>query len=434
MFRDPLFGRRGTLASSVVLTALALAQPVALGQPRAPTLCVEATNGCEPAVTQWDYPWYPNFDMRAVPWHTASGGWGPQVRLAAPAAPSTTRAVTVNSRAEFNAAASVAGTRITIATGWAGNTTASITANDIDVIIPRGVSVGAIEIGSYPRNTPISRVRIRGTTPGAYSGGRMGQYRDYSLVTDVIIDGIDMNGDSGYPTFETNAAFRVDSTRVAIVNVRAIAAGPIWLGSAKHVFIGNSNMYHGAATRSAVGYIEGWGIRNTGGPITIVDSRLQGTRYHNLRPQSVGGTGELFYAARNTFVATAEGRTSWTWNNLGNGPWNGQGAIFENNSIYGYAAPGCPFAADLSVNHVTWSRVSNNNFYGAGNVVFNQEYLNRQASAGAGGSGSHDWSTGNTFQTFTQFPAWGGPGDPRQIPLPNGMTVVSGEGQCPSIG
>ena len=145
------------------------------------------------------YPHYPALNLNDIPWHTAAGGWGPQVRLEAPALPVTTRSVTVNSRTEFNSAASTAGTRITVATGWPGNTVATINANDIDVIIPAGVAVGAIEMGGWPRTSPLARIRIRGTTPGTHSGGRMGQYRDYSLVSDVVIDGIDINGDSPWP-------------------------------------------------------------------------------------------------------------------------------------------------------------------------------------------------------------------------------------------
>ena len=122
-----------------------------------------------PPPTAGSYPHYPALNLNAIPWHTAAGGWGPRVTLEAPALPVTTRSVTVNSRTEFNAAASVAGTRITVATGWPGNTVATINSSDIDVIIPTGISIGAIEFGNWPRDYAISRVRIRGTTPGTHS-------------------------------------------------------------------------------------------------------------------------------------------------------------------------------------------------------------------------------------------------------------------------
>jgi hypothetical protein len=420
------------LSSAVAASLLLAASTLADAQPRPPKLCVDVPGGCAPEVDSAAYPHYPALNLNAIPWHTAAGPWGPRVRIEAPALPSISRSVTVNSRAEFNAAASVAGTRITIATGWAGNSTATINASDIEVIIPAGVAVGAIEIGAWPRSSAISRVRIRGPVAGTHSGGRMGQYRDFELASDIIIDGIDVNGDSGFGGGETNQAFRASGTRLAILNSRVISAGYNWLGSAKQVVIANSNFYHGAAARSAVGFVEGWGIRNTGGPLTIVDSRIQGTRYHNLRTQSVGGSGELLYVNRTTFVAVAEGRTAWMWNNLGTGN-RGQGAIIENSAVYSYTAPGCGLGQEISAADVGYSRLRNNRFFGAGNAVYSQAYLDAQAASGGGSPGDHDWSVGNSFSVLTSLPAWAGPGDPRQVPLPAGLTLISGEGACPSF-
>ncbi len=431
----PVFFDRVRRARWVLLFAASAATALVYALPKPPTLCLDDANGCQPVVSSGTYPLYPAFDLNQIPWHTGSGAWGPQVRIQAPAVPVTTRSVTVNSRTEFNTAAAVAGTRITIATGWAGNTVATINASDVDVIIPAGVSIGAVEMGSWPRATAIVRVRIRGPVPGTHSGGRMGQFRDFNLVTDVILDGIDINGDSGFGPGETYQALRVGATRMAILNSRIIAPGYLLLGGARHLFIGNTNMYHGASPRSQVGFVEGWGIRNGAGPITIVDSRIQGTRYHNLRPQSEGGTGELLYVGRSTLVGVAEGRTAWMWNNLGaggNAPnANGQGAIIENSNIYSYAAPGCGFGEEINAMNVTFSRIRNNRFFGGGTAVFTQSGLDSAAAQGA--TGSHDWTVGNTFAPLTALPAWGGPGDPTQVPLPAGMTLITGEGSCPSF-
>lgn len=365
------------------------------------------------------YPLYPALDMASIPWHVAAGPWGAQVPLQAPALPVTTRQVSVSSASAFTQAAAVAGTQITVTAGWAGNSIVTINASDVDVILPAGVAVGAIEMGGWPRTTPIARVRIRGE-------GRMGQLRatpgTAGIYTDVVLDGVSMNGDSAFGGAETNQAFRVDVTRFAVLNVRAIAAGYVWLGGAKHVVIANSNFYHGAATRAATGFAEGWGIRNTGGPITIVDSRIQGTRYHNIRAQAVNSTDEtLLYITRSTIVGAAEGRTAWLWNNLNNGPWFGRGAILERNDIYTYSAAGCVFGAEISSANVTWSRIANNRFFGGGGAVF--------SGVNANGGGTE----GNVFAALSSLPAWAGPGDPTQVPLPNGMAVIAGEWACPGF-
>lgn len=378
-----------------------------------------ATQACsEPPPPSGDaYPLYPALNLAQIPWHVGAGAWGPQVRLQAPALPVTTRTVTVRSQAEFNAAAAVSGTAITIAQGWAPNTSVTINANDIDVTIPRGVVIGGIELGAFPRTAALARIRIRGE-------GRMGQYRDYDLVSDVVIDGVDMNGDGQWTgTGEGITVFRLNATRAAVLNVRAVSAGPIWLGDARHVVIANSNLYHGAATRAAVGWAEGWGVRNSSGPLVIVDSRIQGTRYHNLRVHTHSRPGELLYVTRSTLVAAAEGRTTWMWTNLGQGT-RGQSGILHDNDIYTYS--NCWAGFEIGTTDVDHAAITNNRFYGGGNAVGSQAYLN--AAVRGGGA-----ATGNTFAPLVAFPAWSGRGNPLDIPLPAGMTFQNGEGACPGF-
>jgi hypothetical protein len=405
--------------------------------------CTANTDGCAQGCTnstgvesewpecQHQVGSFPGLNLGSIPWHNGSGAWGPQVLIEYPSLPVTMKTVNVSTPQEFRYAASDPGTEIVITTGWAGNLNVVINANDIDVVIPPNVAIGGVELGTWPRQTPISRVRIRGPVPGTHSGGRMGQFRDFALASDIIIDGIDINGDSEFGVGETNQAFRVSGTRIAVINTRAIAGAYLWLGAAKHVIIANSNFYHGAATRSAMGISEGWGIRNTGGPITIIGSRVEGTRYHNIRVQSVGGTGELLYVSDSVLVAVHEGRTAWLWNNLSNGPWFGQGAIIENSQIFSFTAPNCVFGQQIDAGNVTYSRIMNNEFFGAGNAVFTQAYLDNNAGYG-GQPGDHDWSVGNEFNSLTALPSWTGPGDPRTIPLPGGVPFSSGESPCSS--
>jgi hypothetical protein len=386
------------------------------------------------------YPWHTSFNRQDAPWHIGSGSWGAQVEIDAPAAPVTTRQVTVHTQANFNTEAAVDGTEITIGTGW--STGATVTGSDIDIIVPAGITISHIQLGAWPYEVPVDRLRVRGTTLGEHSGGRVGQFRDFELASDIIIDGVDINNASGFSTAETNACFRCYGTRYFIGNVRGISAGALWLGGAKHVFIANSNFYHGGATRAQVGVAEGWGFRNTGGPFTIVDSQIAGTRYHNVRMQSVGGSGELFFTTGTDYMALAEGPCAWLWNNLNQSPLaNGQGAIVRACRIYGYSHAGCGLSHELTANNCNYSRVEHNTFYSGGAVNYTQGYLDaRQAAggtagalAGEGGAGDHNWSVGNMFAALTAFPAWGGPGDPTSIPLPGGLTLIQGEGICPAM-
>lgn len=353
-----------------------------------------------------------------IPWNNGAGGWGPQVQLEVAALPRTTRTVNVSSVEQFRAAAAVAGTLVNITSGWPGNTTAQIGASDVDVALPAGVSVGAIEVGVYPRANAVSRIRIRGATPGA-RGGRMGQYRDFEMVSDVTIDGVDVNGDSGFGGFETSEAFRPSGRRYVITNVRAIAGWYVWLGDARHVIIANSNLFHGAATTASLGGDPGgWAIRNSAGPFTIIDSRVQGTRYNQIRIQSSGGQGELFYAAGNTFVNTGEpGRFAWLWNSPTSTSVVAQGAVLEQNRFYVNIAAGCAAYLDLQAPQTQYTRVRGNDFYvGGGAASWSQATLDGQAKRPGG---DHDWS-GNRFLPYSGLPAWAGPGDPTQLPLPAG--------------
>ena len=420
--------RRSGYFSSMLMCALTSACVFAQSQ----TANLEITISCTDTRSQcYDETLVSGLNLAAIPWHNRSGPWGPQVPIELPRLPVTTKTVNVSSPQEFNRAASRPGTEIIIKRGWSGNSVVGAHVNDIDIVIPPSVSIGAIQIGLWGQKTKASRIRIRGPVAGTHSGGRMGQFRDFGVGTDITIDGVDLNGDAtAYGGAETNQAFRVNNTtRIAVSNARVIAGGYTWLGSAKHVIIYNSNFYHGGATRAETGYPEGWGIRNTGGPVTIVGSRIQGTRYHNIRTQSKGGAGELLYVADSVLVGVNEGRTAWLWNNLGNGPWSGQGAIIENSEIYSYSTIGCGLGNEISATDVAYSRVTNNEFFGGGVAVFTQSYLNQQAANG-GQPGSHDWSVGNTFSPLVSLPPWAGPGDPRNVPLPLGMVLNTGEAPC----
>lgn len=376
------------------------------------------------------YPWYTSFDRNEVPWHVGAGAWGIQYPLQAPTGPTTDRPVSVSSTSAFETEAAVSGSQITITSGWSELTPVNVGASDIDIVIPSGVSIGPILCSSTH-----SRIRIRGSTPGSHSGGRMGQVR--MDCSDLIVDGIDINGASDFGSGESNQAFRIVGDRIAVVNCRAIAGGYLWLGAVgdepQHVFFGNCNMFHGAATRAAMGYLEGEGIRNHGGPVTIVDTRIQGTRYHPIRVHSEGNAGELFYMKNSMLVAQAEGKLIWMWDTVPTGGLSlAQGAIIDGCTFYSYQNATCGGGpAEMSASDVQYSRVRNCTTYVAGASTSSQSYFDAQEAAGGGSPGDHDWSVNNTFSTFSSYPAWGGVGSPLDVPLPSGVTYADGEGVCP---
>lgn len=383
------------------------------------------------------YPWYAALDLNTIPWHTAAGPWGPQVPIQAPAAPVTTQSVTVHNRADFQTQAAIAGTQITIGTGWDTNTDAFILASDIDIIIPPGIQIGACIVGYYNNPTVYSRIRFRGPTLGQHSGGTMGMYRDwengsnYGPTTDVIFDGIDLNGGSSNSGPEGLINLRMMGRKYAVVNCRLLSQDACFYGNGKHIVICNTNAHASAQTRAQnVGWPDGggYGLRIISGPLVMYRTRLQNTRYNTVRVHSYGRTEELFFIKECTLVAMAEGRIARNWNQAtGTFYGNGQAAWWENNDIYAFSEFACPNGGkQMATDQVDFAQFTNNRTYGAANSVYNAgDFIPR-------GGGT---AVGNVFGALPAdpaepFPAWGGVGDPRVIPLPNGGTVTSGEDFC----
>jgi hypothetical protein len=284
----------------------------------------------------------------------------------------------------------------------------------------------------------VSRIRVRGSIGGATRGGRIGQVRGFA-AHDVVIEGVDMNGQGESATGgESNQAVRdgspgyVGNIRWAFINCRMIAGAYGWLGTFYHVAILNCTMYAGAATRAQAGIVEGWALRMTGGPIAIVDSRIQTTRYTVIRTQSSNQPDELCYIGRSTIVGVAEGRALWMWNDLNNpGVTPGLAQIVEDCDFYTWTSGGCGFGFEITNVDLAYSRIRRCRFFNGGSATASQSTLN---SIAAGGTGSHDYSDSNTFLPLPATePAWPGPGDPRLVPLPNGWSVIAGESPCPGL-
>jgi hypothetical protein len=415
-----------TQGPALLLTISACAASMSLfAQPRPPVLCIDEPGGCVVA-QPGAYPWYPALDTSALPF-SASGPWGQAERLQAPAAPSIVREVVVTSAAQFNAAAT-SGTRVVI--GADISETIDVRASDVEVVVPRGRSIAGINLAGYPF-TPISRVRIRGSTPGTHSGGLVGKIWALARVDDLIVDGLDLNGRNssssgpGQGIQSGNEA----SSRWAIVNNRGNFRGWAFLGTVRHIVFAGNNFKHAQSSRERNGYVEGWGIRNAGGPIVLFRNRIEGTRYHAIRAQPTpNGRSEYLFAAENTIVSLNEGRVAWIWANLGNGE-RADGMWFRGNRVYTHVAASCGLGVSLEGLDVDYSRVSGNQFFGAGASTFSDAMLVAQAR---GYPGDHDWSQGNSFSALGALPAWEGVGDPSTIPLEGNVPADPGTSQCPA--
>lgn len=369
------------------------------------------------------YPWYPELDVTSIPFGT-SGAWGAGLPLEAPAAPVVTRDVTVTTAAELSAEAT-SGTRITV--GADIDAVVDIRANDVEVIVPRGRFVRTIVLAGFPFDR-IARIRIRGETIGVHSGGLVGKIWSLGPVDDLIVDGLDLNGDNAADVQQGQGIQSGDgpNARWAIVHNRGNFRGWAFLGGAAHLVFAGNNFLHGRGSREENGYVEGWGIRAGGGPLVLFQNRIEGTRYHAIRAQPGGGEGEYLYAAENTIVSLNEARIGWIWANLGNGM-RADGTWFSRNDVYTHVAATCGLGVSLEAFDVEYSRVNGNRFFGGGDSVLSEASLAAQISTY---TGDHDWS-GNTFEALGPLPAWGGPGDPTTIPLVGGITPSTGSAECP---
>lgn len=409
------------------------------------------------------YPLYPAFDRNELPFHTASGSWGAQVPFEAPSPPVTTRQVTVTTTGDFDTEAAVDGTEITIGASFATSSTIHIKANDIDVILPNAYSTGGITIGDF-NVAGKARIRIRRPT-GEARGGRTGQIRSIGTGTgggyhsDIIIDGVDNNGQSNFggPDEDNNCFYLGAHTpahrRIFIHNVRGLCGSHLGYMDFNHTLIANCSLRSSAVNRTTSGDAEGWGIRGYGTPLVIVDSHLETTRYHVIRPNTWNNDNEYFYLARSKIVNLSEGKIGWLGLKLTDPAWGFYwGAWVIDCDIYAGADSTCNSSGDdgepfLSYN-CTYTRIKNNRFYvgGTANVITWDvtdmttdrnaaiSVCNADATLVSNGraplpsdaqSSDADLAT-NTFYTLTGRPSWGGCGDPTGITLPNGWSLDNG--------
>jgi hypothetical protein len=365
--------------------------------------CVLAT---EP-ITE-PYPWFPALDMARIPFHAGSGDFGPQAVLSFPVAPVTTRSVTVHSAAELVSEALIPGTEIIIGTSFADQAVIFGDVTDLDIIVPRGRFTADIIFGSYSPQSTTARVRVRGPTPLSHSGGRVGSLVFSSDPTsDVIIDGVDLNGEDqqgGGPLYY----FSRPTDRVAIVNVRGRATG---FGSlhveTRDLVVAGSNILTGARTRSQNGIVEGWGMRG-GDRVVVFRNYMEGSRYHRVRVHPVDDTTQYTWIAENVFVDPNEARIVSAFDIGASTPGTLYDGIWAQcNLVYAHSTCITP---SFDAPSAAYAQFTHNALFGS--ITQAQQTAVEDANPG------HDYLTETTFSPWESPPAYPSPGDPRDIPLP----------------
>lgn len=356
------------------------------------------------------YPWYPSLDLARIPFHSAAGPWGPRAAIAAPAPPVTRRTVRVNSASQLASEALVPGTLIIVDADYIGHAVVFGNVADVDIVVPRGRTVGQLIIGRYTPPSTTQRVRIRGTTPGVHSGGLVGQISfASSLTADIIIDGVDLNGEDrkgGNALWQFGGGVE----RVAVVNVRGHGVSSAGLyshtNSVNDVVIAGNRIMTGARPREVNGYPEGWGIRG-GDRIVVYDNRIDGTRYHRIRVHPKRGPPQYAWVANNTFVDPYEARIFSAFSIGGDtriaAVWAVCNRVYAHSTCIdaSFEAPGADFAA-----------LTHNAFFGS---VTEAKQRLLQATHGPG----RDYLSGNTYSAWQPPPPWEASRDPTSaVPLP----------------
>ncbi len=354
------------------------------------------------------YRWYPSLDLARIPFHTATGPWGPRARITAPELPVTRRTVSVTSAAQLAAEARIPGTLIIVDAEYLGHAQVIGDVADVDIVVPRGRTVGQLTIGRYTPPSTTQRVRVRGTTPGTHSGGLIGQINFFSAsTTDVIIDGVDLNGaDGNGGGLLWNFAHSVE--RLAVVNTRGHGVGSAGTNRGNDIVIAGNRIMSGARPREINGYSEGWGIRG-GDRIVVYDNRIDGTRYHRVRVHPTPGPPQYAWVANNILVDPHEARIFSAFNVGGN--LHRYAAVWAVcNRVYAHST--CmPPSFDGQV--ADYAMLTANTSFGS---ITEARQRGAQAAHGAAG---RDYLSGNTYSAWQAPPAWPAPGDPTSaVPLP----------------
>lgn len=365
------------------------------------------------------YQWYPSLDLSQVPFHVGAGAWGPQESIETPAAPVTTRQVSVDTIAELETEAQTPGTEITVTASLGDVALTAADVTDIDLIVNPGVRIDSIIYGHAFTPATVTRFRIRGTTVGSYSGGVVVGLRGLNTQQDVILDGF---GISGGGTSDAALYPAGGTMRMAIVNCRLHTNHlATFFQDVSHLVIAGNSIASGGAIDPG-GSVGRWGLRHDGqGPVLVYANDIRDlsdpgeNSYHRMRSSPrIGGSQKYVWVDTNRFVDLVEGKAVWAARVDGNGGtdkitgyWANNNECYLESAIPGdgyylqavdaYArATGCAFYGDFAEAHA----------------------LNNEANTEASDA---DFTTGNSYNPTQAPPAWGsggkGSGDPTGLPL-----------------
>lgn len=354
---------------------------------------------------------YSALDMNRVPFHVAAGAYGAQLVFQNAAPPTISSSANASTVAELQAACSTPGTRVTLTANIVGgNITGDMT--DIEVVVPNGILMNGTVFGTYgpPAVGVHTRVRFTKAT-GDTIGGQLHAVQFYGQQgRDVIADGLQLSSGTADPGIPFYLA-QDDLARVALLRNRMISAVATYGYGCPHLLIAGNSAYHNANAATNLG---DWGFRisSTGASIffqndvRVPDSTPFGEAYAPLRYHPRNGSALQYgWAAENTFVNLAEGRTFDCHDTLGTESYpNRIDGIWMLDSRF-YVANGFTqlHTRNLGGPTVSYFRINRNRVYGSTGPF----------SDGSAPDGNVDDNEYNA--SLGTVPAWGAAGDPTGI-------------------
>ena len=379
-----------------------------------------------PSATDY-YEWYPSLDLNTIPFHTGAGFWGAQSPFQTALAPQgALTEVNVATAGELTTALTAGSRRITLTADIDSYSFTAGNITDVDIIIPSGRIFSNIGLGRYNAGDPdrvITRLRIRGSTVGSYSGGQLHRLQLFPGPgsADFIIDGVGITGTGNSPGEPLLFSGPYENiSRVAMQYNRIHSGGICTINKlSDFAFCGNS-VLTGSQTGLAPGSDEAYAIRHYPQDRTIIygndirsDTARTSAAYSRLRfNPDADAAGAHVWASNNTIIERIESHVFWLNSQIGNSGVDAgdMGTIwFEDNLVI--CTGGTPFMYFADSDH---ARVNGN--------TFQSDTITSVANISADGGPTPYTTcpdpvfTQNTYEALPgSDPAWGAAGDPSAL-------------------